>query len=94
MPIREFFDARTTAVFLKKHSKGLARDLARRARRRLQELDAASTLADLAARPGIRLETLRGDRRGQWSIRVNDQWRICFIWRDGDAYRVELVDYH
>jgi proteic killer suppression protein len=94
LPIRESFDARTTAVFLRKPAKGLAHDLVRRVRRRLQELDAASNLGDLAARPGNRLEALRGDRRGQWSIRVNDQWRICFVWRDGDAYRVELVDYH
>ena len=64
------------------------------ARRKLKMLDAAANLADLAALPGNRLETLRGDRRGQHSIRVNDQYRICFEWQDGDAHNVEIVDYH
>jgi proteic killer suppression protein len=57
-------------------------------------LDAAAELRDLVAPPGNRLEALRGDRKGQHSIRINDQWRICFIWRDGDAYEVEIADYH
>lgn len=57
-------------------------------------LDAAPDLATLAALPGNRLERLRGDREGQYSIRINDQWRICFEWRGGDAYRVEIADYH
>lgn len=64
------------------------------ARRRLRQLDGAEELRDLAIFPGNRLEMLRGDRAGQHSIRVNDQWRICFKWRDGDAYDVEIVDYH
>ncbi|MFQ5777572.1 MAG: type II toxin-antitoxin system RelE/ParE family toxin [Terriglobia bacterium] len=62
--------------------------------RKLRQLDAAVELRDLAAPPGNRLEALSGDRKGQRSIRINDQWRICFVWKDGDAYKVEIVDYH
>jgi proteic killer suppression protein len=63
------------------------------ARIRLELLDAATSLRDLEL-PGLRLEALKGDRKGQHSIRINDQFRICFEWRDGDAYNVEIVDYH
>lgn len=62
--------------------------------RKLRMLDAATTLADLQVPPGNRLEKLKGDRVGQFSIRINDQWRICFRWKSGDAYDVEIVDYH
>jgi proteic killer suppression protein len=64
------------------------------ARRKLRQLDSATDLRDLASPPGNRLEALRGSREGQHSIRINDQWRICFVWRGGDAYEVEIVDYH
>ncbi len=64
------------------------------ARRKLKMLDDAVTLGDLRALPGNRLESLKGDRKGQSSIRINDQYRICFEWRDGDVYGVEIVDYH
>ena len=64
------------------------------ARRKLRQLDSATGLRDLAAPPGNRLEALRRDRAGQHSIRINDQWRLCFVWRDGNAYDVEIVDYH
>lgn len=64
------------------------------AERKLQMLDDAYALADLRVPPGNRLEALRGDRNGQWSIRVNDQWRVCFRFEDGDAFDVEIVDYH
>ena len=64
------------------------------ARRELKMLDDATSLNDLAALPGNRLEALRGDRKGQHSIRINDQYRICFEWRAGDAHNVEIVDYH
>ena len=64
------------------------------ARRKLLQLDGATELRDLAAPPGNRLEALHGDRKGQYSIRINDQWRVCFIWRDGNAYEVEIADYH
>jgi toxin HigB-1 len=69
---------------------------ARQAEVRLDRLDAATSLADLAALPGNRLEALRGDRAGQWSIRINDQWRICFAWPEGSSGPVdlEIVDYH
>jgi len=66
----------------------------RKGLRKLRILDAAATLEDLKSPPGNRLEKLRGDRAGQWSIRVNDQWRLCFRWREGDAHDVEMVDYH
>jgi proteic killer suppression protein len=64
------------------------------ARRKLEMLDAAHRLEDLRVPPGNRLEALAGDRKGQHSIRVNDQWRLCFVWRDGGAEQVEIVDYH
>ena len=63
------------------------------ARRKLDQVDYAAALQDLRVPPGNRLEALKGDRRGQYSIRINDQWRICFVWRDG-AHDVEIVDYH
>lgn len=62
--------------------------------RKLNLLDAAKDLADLRVLPGNRLEALKGDRAGQHSIRVNDQWRVCFVWKDGNVYDVEVVDYH
>ena len=66
----------------------------RSARLKLDRLEAATSLGDLAALPGNRFEALLGDRKGQYSIRINDQYRICFSWQDGDAYEVEIVDYH
>jgi len=70
------------------------RAIERPARRKLLLLHRAKTLSDLAALPGNRLEALKRDRIGQHSIRINDQWRICFVWQEGDAYEVEIVDYH
>ncbi|MGB8583216.1 MAG: type II toxin-antitoxin system RelE/ParE family toxin [Candidatus Sulfotelmatobacter sp.] len=64
------------------------------ARRKLRQLDSATELRDLASPPGKRLELLHEDRKGQYSVRINDQFRICFNWRDGNAYEVEIVDYH
>lgn len=69
-------------------------DLRRVALRKLVQLDAAVSLADLRVPPGNRLEKLSADRAGQYSIRINEQWRVCFVWRDGDAHEVEIVDYH
>jgi proteic killer suppression protein len=69
-------------------------DLSRAARRKLVQLAASSVLADLKVPPGNHLEALRGDRKGQHSIRVNDQWRLCFIWKGDAAHDIELVDYH
>lgn len=64
------------------------------AQRKLRQLEIAAELRDLSSPPGNNLELLKGDRKGQHSIRINSQWRICFIWHDGDAYDVEIVDYH
>src|SRR5437879_12175354 len=70
------------------------RAMERVAQRKLRQLDIAAELRDLASPPGNHLEALKGDREGQHSIRINNQWRICFVWRDGTAYGVEIVDYH
>jgi proteic killer suppression protein len=66
----------------------------RQALRKLDMLDAAPDLRTLASLPGNRLEPLKGERKGQFSIRINDQWRVCFVWHEGHAYEVEIVDYH
>ena len=92
--IKSFADKRTAAVFAGHVVRGLATKLQRRARAKLLMIDSAGRLDDLRVPPGNRLEALRGDRQGQHSIRVNDQWRICFAWRDGQAWDVEIVDYH
>ena len=92
--IRSFRDRETEKVFNREPSRRWSRDLQRVARRKLLMLDAAETLADLRVPPGNRLEKLSGDREGQYSIRINDQWRICFLWAEGDAHDVEITDYH
>ena len=92
--IESFRDKRTAAVFLGKMPKRFPSDIAGVARRKLRMLDAAVRLADLREPPANRLEALSGARAGQHSIRINDQWRICFVWRDGSAHQVEVVDYH
>lgn len=92
--IRSFCDQQSEYLFRRHRVKGLSQDVQRTALRKLTILDAAESLDDLRVPPGNRLEKLKGDRRGQCSIRVNDQWRICFVWSDGDAYDVELTDYH
>jgi toxin HigB-1 len=92
--IRSFRDKDTERLFNREPVKWWRSAVGRAALRKLRILDAATTLADLRVPPGNRLEKLSGDRAGQWSIRVNDQWRICFRWKDGDAYDVEMVDYH
>jgi proteic killer suppression protein len=92
--IRSFVDDATEALFHGRFSRRLPPDIQRVAQRKLRQIHAAEKLSDLAAPPGNRLEALKGDRIGQHSIRINDQWRICFIWRDGGAERVEITDYH
>ena len=87
-------DKRTAAVFEGLLPKGFPVDAANVARRKLRQLDSARTLQDLRAPPANRLEKLGQDRAGQHSVRVNDQWRLCFVWREGDAYEVEVTDYH
>jgi len=92
--IMSFADKRTAAVFAGLHVRLLGADILRMAQRKLAQLHRAARIEDLAVPPGNRLEKLSGDRNGQWSIRINDQWRICFVWRDGNAWDVEIVDYH
>lgn len=92
--IRSFRDRKTEEVFRRERVRAIHPDVQRLALRKLVILDAAESFQDLRVPPGNRLERLSGDRTGQHSIRVNDQWRICFRWRDGDALDVEIVDYH
>lgn len=89
-----FHDRKTRAVFEGVVPKGFPADIAKVARRKLQLLEAAIRLDDLRAPPGNRLEALKGTRSGQHSIRINDQWRLCFIWAGRNASRVEITDYH
>lgn len=77
-----------------KVSRKLPRDIQDRALRKLRQVDAALNLADLKNPPSNHLEELKGNRKDQVSIRINDQWRICFLWRDGESYDVQIVDYH
>ncbi|WP_158818355.1 type II toxin-antitoxin system RelE/ParE family toxin [Methylocapsa sp. S129] len=92
--IRTFRDKRTEHLAGGKTPRNIAPDVAKRAVNKLFLLDTVTRLEDLRVPPGNRLEALSGSRRGQHAIRVNDQWRICFVWRNGDAYDVEFVDYH
>ncbi|MDA1216311.1 MAG: type II toxin-antitoxin system RelE/ParE family toxin [Chloroflexi bacterium] len=92
--IRSFRNRDTRRVFLRERLRKLQPDVQRAAQRKLAILHAAESLQDLRVPPGNWLERLSGDREGQQSIRVNDQWRVCFRWSDGDAYDVEIVDYH
>jgi proteic killer suppression protein len=92
--IHSFRDPETEKLFLRQRSRRLPADLLRVALKKLVILNAADSLQDLRTPPGNRLEKLRGNREGQHSIRINDQWRICFLWREGGAHEVEIVDYH
>ena len=92
--IKSFADKRTAALFGGYSVKTLPNEIQGRARARLLAVDAAKELGDLRVPPGNRLEALHGDRHGQHSIRINDQWRICFEWRGAAAWDVEIVDYH
>jgi proteic killer suppression protein len=92
--IKSFRDRETERVLQRRLSRRLPGEIQRVAYRKLVQLDAATRLETLRVPPGNRLEALSGSRRGQHSIRINDQWRICFVWHDGDAYEVEIADYH
>jgi proteic killer suppression protein len=92
--IELFASIETEKIFQGKTSNKLPKDIQRTARRKLIYLDDAEDLQDLLAHPGNRLEKLKGDRAGQYSIRINDQWRICFKWVGNKARDVEIVDYH
>jgi proteic killer suppression protein len=92
--IHSFRDPETERLFHRQGSRRLPSDLLRVTLKKLVILNAAESLEDLRTPPGNRLEKLRGDREGRYSIRINDQWRICFLWKDGGAHEVEVVDYH
>ena len=92
--IRSFRCKETEKVFRRTFLRQLPRDIQRVALRKLRMLNRAMSLTDLRVPPANRLERLKGDRQGQYSIRINDQWRVCFEWRHADAYNVETVDYH
>jgi toxin HigB-1 len=92
--IRSFKSKETEKIFNRQRSAKLPPDIQQVALRKLRMLNRAITLPDLQVPPANRLEKLSGDRAGQYSIRINDQWRICFEWQDGDAYNVEMADYH
>ena len=92
--IRCFSDSKTANVFNRVRVSKWSKNVQRQALRKLLLIDAAETVEDLRIPPGNRLERLKGDRAGQYSIRINDQWRICFSWSNGNASDVEIVDYH
>ena len=92
--IASFRDRETATIWQGRRSRRLPADIQVVALRKLRLLNGASRLDDLRMPPGNRLEALQGERRGQYAIRINDQWRVCFTWRDGRAYEVEVVDYH
>jgi toxin HigB-1 len=92
--IVSFRDAETATIWAGRRSRRLPTDLQAVALRKLRLLNNARRLEDLRVPPANRLEALEGDRRGQYSIRINDQWRICFTWKEGNAYEAEIVDYH
>lgn len=92
--IRSFANKDTEALFNGQRVRRLPPDILIRALAMLRRIDGASLLSDLAIPPGNQLEALKRDRQGQHSVRINQQWRVCFVWRDGDAFDVEIVDYH
>ena len=92
--IRDFVDREAEKVWQGTPSRRLPGNIQHVARRKLRMLNSATTLDDLRIPPANRLEALKGSRKGQHSIRINDQWRVCFRWKDGDALDVEIVDYH
>ncbi len=92
--IRSFTNAATEKFFTTGKSNKFPPSILKRAAMRLTQLNAATQLGDLKFPPSNQLEALTGDRKGQWSIRINDQWRVCFRFQNGDAFEVEIVDYH
>ena len=92
--IRDFADKEAEKVWFGTPSRRLPTDIQAVARRKLRMLNNAQTLEDLRAPPANKLEALKGDRKDQHSIRISDQWRVCFRWKDGEAHAVEIVDYH
>ncbi|MBA3493083.1 MAG: type II toxin-antitoxin system RelE/ParE family toxin [Gammaproteobacteria bacterium] len=92
--IKTFKCKETEGIYEGRLSRRLSQDIQRAAARKLEMLSAATRLESLKVPPGNKLEKLSGHRAGQYSIRINEQWRLCFVWKDGDTYDVEIVDYH
>lgn len=92
--IRSFADKETELIWIGYRSRKLPGEIQQKALVKLALVNRAVTLDDLRVPPGNRLEALKGDRKGQYSIRINNQWRVCFHWKDGGAHHVEIVDYH
>jgi proteic killer suppression protein len=92
--IKSFKDNETEKIYSRERSRKLPTDIQLIALRKLRMINNAKTIIDLRVPPANRLEKLSGDRAGQYSIRINDQWRVCFVWKDGDAIDVEITDYH
>ena len=92
--IKSFANKQTESVYQRQIDKHLPKEMQQAALRKLRMLNNAKSIQDLRAPPGNRLETLKGERAGQYSIRINDQWRVCFEWRNDNAYEVEITDYH
>jgi len=92
--IKSFGDKEAEKIWTRKHSRKLPNDIQERALMKMQQLHASGSLKDLSIPSSNQLEALKGDREGQHSIRVNKQWRICFSWKDGHVFDVEIVDYH
>ncbi|MFO7800589.1 type II toxin-antitoxin system RelE/ParE family toxin [Rhodohalobacter sp.] len=92
--IKSFADKETEKIYHRNYSKKFPEEIQQRAYRKLLQIDLMTELKELQSPPGNRLEKLKGDRDGQHSIRINQQWRICFKWQEGDAFDVEIVDYH
>jgi proteic killer suppression protein len=92
--IKSFKDIETEKIYSRAGSNKLPRDIQQVALRKLRMINNSKTLIDLKIPPANRLEKLKGNREGQFSIRINDKWRICFVWQNGDTYSVEIVDYH
>jgi toxin HigB-1 len=92
--IKSFKDSETERIYARERSRKLPHDIQQAALRKLRMINNAKNIGDLRIPPANRLEKLSGNRAGQYSIRINDQWRICFIWKDGDAIEAEITDYH
>ncbi|MCU0510294.1 MAG: type II toxin-antitoxin system RelE/ParE family toxin [Anaerolineae bacterium] len=92
--IKSFKNEETESIYQRRRSRRLPPEIQEAALRKLRMLNSAVVVQDLRSPPGNRLEKLSGDREGQYSIRINDQWRVCFIWRGSDAFDVEITDYH
>jgi len=92
--IKTFKDHETLKIYQRQRSRKLPSDIQQAALRKLRMINNAVSINDLRVPPANRLEKLSGDREGQWSIRINDQWRVCFQWEGSDAYDVEIADYH